>query len=41
MSPDLPRAFFAPLIPPGFKAKAYFNELGEQLVENTNTEKTE
>lgn len=41
MSPDLPRAFFAPLIPRGFKAKAYFNELGEQLAENTNTEKTE
>ncbi|MCW0953116.1 FtsK/SpoIIIE domain-containing protein [Weissella ceti] len=41
MSPDLPRAFFAPLIPRGFKAKAYFNKLGEQLAENTNTEKTE
>lgn len=41
MSPDLPRAFFAPYIPVGFKAKVYFNELGEQLAENTNTEKTE
>ncbi|GAK30764.1 DNA segregation ATPase FtsK/SpoIIIE [Weissella oryzae SG25] len=31
MSPGKPRDFFAPEIPKGFKAKAYFNELGEML----------
>ncbi|MBM7617360.1 energy-coupling factor transporter ATP-binding protein EcfA2 [Weissella uvarum] len=30
-SPDKTRAFFAPLIPKNFKAKAYFNKLGEEL----------
>lgn len=31
LSPGEPRAFFAPLIPKGFKPKAYFDELGQIL----------